>query len=338
MNEALAVWLQFVACAVAIMVAGARLSRYGDIIADKTGLSGSWIGLGLMAAVTSLPELATGVTAVTAADSPNIAVGDVMGSCVFNLAILVVVDFLYRDEPVYRRASQGHILSAGFGVILIGFAGLNMLLGSKAGVVAAWHVGVYSPIILLLYLAALRAVFTYEREQVRAHAEEEASRYPGVTLRRAVTQYAVAALAVVAAGIWLPFVGVRLAEIMGWHRTFVGTLFVAGATSLPELAVTIAAVRIGAIDMALANLLGSNMFNIAILAVDDLFFLRGPLLSHVSPAHAISAVSALVMTGVVVVGLLYRPRTRVFRAVGWVSLGLFTVYVLNSYLLYLHGD
>lgn len=338
MNEALAAWLQFVACAAAIMVAGARLSRYGDIIADKSGLSGSWIGFALMAAVTSLPELVTGVTAVTAADSPNIAVGDVMGSCVFNLAILVVVDFLYRDEPIYRRASQGHILSAGFGVIMIGFAGLNLILGSRADAISVGHVGLYTPIIMLLYLVAIRAVFTYEREQLKAHAEEEASRYPGVTLRQAVAQYALAATLVVAAGVWLPFVGVRLAEIMGWHKTFVGTLFVAGATSLPEIVVTIAAVRIGAIDMALANLLGSNLFDIAILAVDDLFFLRGPLLSHVSPLHAISAASALVMTGVVVVGLLYRPRTRVFRAVGWVSLGLFTVYVLNMYVLYLHGE
>ncbi len=79
--------------------------------------------------------------------------------------------------------------------------------------------------------------------------------------------YTPAALAVVAAGIWLPFVWVRLADEIGWHRTFVGTLFVAGATSLPTLVVTIAAVRIGTIDMAIANLLG---FNIAMLAVDDL--------------------------------------------------------------------
>lgn len=338
MNDVPAVWLQLIVCAAVITVAGARLSRYGDIIADKTGLSGSWIGFALLAAVTSLPELATGISAVTAADSPNIAAGDVMGSCVFNLAILVVVDFLHRDEPVYRRASQGHILSAGFGVVMIGFAGLNVMLGSGGGSLSAWHVGIYTPILILLYLVAVRAVFHYERAKLEAHAEDETGRYPGVTLRHAAAQYALAALAVVAAGIWLPFIGGRLAEVMGWHRTFVGTLFVAGATSLPELVVTIAAVRIGAVDMAIANLLGSNLFNIAILAVDDLFFLRGPLLSHVSPLHAISAVSALVMTGIVIVGLLYRPGTRLFRAVGSVSLGLFTVYLLNSYVLYLHGE
>jgi cation:H+ antiporter len=90
--------------------------------------------------------------------------------------------------------------------------------------------------------------------------------------------------------------------------------------------------------MAIANLLGSNLFNMLILAVDDLLFLKGPLLSHVSPAHAVSAVSAMIMNGIIIVGLLYRPATRLFRTVGWVSLALLTLYVFNSYVLFLHGE
>jgi cation:H+ antiporter len=125
---------------------------------------------------------------------------------------------------------------------------------------------------------------------------------------------------------------------MGWNNTSVGTLFVAAATALPELVVTVAALRLGATDMAIANLLGSNLFNVAILALDDLAFLRGPLLSGVSQTHPISAGCAVAMAGIVIFGLLYRPRTRLLRSVGWVSLGLFTVCLLNSYLLYLHGE
>jgi cation:H+ antiporter len=332
------IWLQFAGCAAILTAAGVQLSRYGDIIADKTGISGSWVGLVLLAGVTSLPELVTGLSAVTLAQAPNIALGDVLGSCVFNLLILVVVDSLQRGESVYRRASQGHILSAGFGVILIGFTGLNVLLAQRKLEFAIGHVGAYAPVILVLYLVAVRAIFDYEREQLKAHAARKADRYPAVSLRHAATRYLIAALAVVLAGTWLPVVSVDLARAMGWHTTFFGTLFVAGATSLPELAVTVGAVRIGAVDMAIANLLGSNMFNIAILVIDDLAFLRGPLLSHVSPMHAMSALSAVVMTGIVVVALLYRPRDRLFRTVGWASLGLFTVYLLNTYLLYLHGD
>ena len=112
----------------------------------------------------------------------------------------------------------------------------------------------------------------------------------------------------------------------------------AAVTSLPELAVTVSAIRIGALDMAISNLLGSNLFNIAILALDDLLYLKGPLLAHVSLTHAMSAMSAVVMTGVIVIGLVYRPNTRLFMGVGWISLSLFTIYLLNTYVIYLHGD
>lgn len=127
MSDITMVWLQMGACAILIAIAGTKLSRYADVIADKTGLSGNWIGLILLATVTSLPGLATGISAVTIAGAPNIAVGDVLGSCVFNLAILVLLDFLHRGDSVYSRANQGHILSAGFGIVLLGFVAMNLL-------------------------------------------------------------------------------------------------------------------------------------------------------------------------------------------------------------------
>ena len=108
-----------------------------------------------------------------------------------------------------------------------------------------------------------------------------------------------------------------------------------GATSLPELVVTVSALCIGALDMAISNLFGSNLFDMAIIAVDDILFADGPILAHVSPIHAVLAMSAVVMTGIAVIGLSHRPRMRVFRAVGRVSLGLFVMYLLNTYILYI---
>ena len=124
-----------------------------------------------------------------------------------------------------------------------------------------------------------------------------ARRHPDVTLAMAARRYAAAAAAIAVAGVALPFAGSAIADIMGWNRTFVGTLLIAGATSLPELVVTIAAVRYGALNMAVAGLLGSNLFNMLILAIEDGLYLPGPLLAHVSPAHAVSAISAMIMTG-----------------------------------------
>ena len=331
------IWLKFLLCLIVIGVAGARLSRYGDVIAEKTGLGRNWVGLVLMAAVTSLPELVTGVSAVTVVGAPNIAIGDVLGSCVFNLGILVVVDFLYREESVYTRASRGHILAAGFCVVLIGLTGLALIMARLGADLAIGHVGAYTPLFILLYLLAMRSVYQYQKREMAEFVEEAAAQYADVSLRKAAIGYGVAALFVVAAGTWLPFVGEEIAHLMGWEQSFVGTLFIAGATSAPEIAVTIAAVRIGALDMAIANLLGSNLFDILIIAIDDIFYLPGPILAHVSPVHAVSAFSAVIMTGIAVIGLFYRPGGKLLRTVGWISVFLLALYLINSWVLFRYG-
>ena len=331
------IWLELLICLVTIGYAGYKLSRYGDIIADKTGMSASWVGLILLSTATSLPELATGMSSVAFADAPNIAVGDVLGSTVFNLAILVLLDKLYRRETLYSRAAQGHILSASLGTILIAFAGFSLLLDRAGLSPVFWHVGFYSPFILLVYLVAVRAVYSYERRMLSEYTEESAERYPDVTLRSAVKGYALSASAVVLAGSWLPFVAKDISELMGWGRSFVGTLLVAGVTSAPEAAVTISALRIGALDMAVANLLGSNLFDNIILAVDDLFYSKGSLLAHVDVSHALTAFTAVMMSALVGVGLIFRPQGRAVLGLTWVSLGLFMLYVLNSWILFEHA-
>jgi cation:H+ antiporter len=101
--------------------------------------------------------------------------------------------------------------------------------------------------------------------------------------------------------------------------------------------VTVAALRVGALDMAIANLLGSNLFNVLVVAVDDVFYTRGPLLAAVAPVHAGTAVTALIMTGLVIVGLMMRPQGRVLRVGSWVSVGLIAAYTINAALIYLRG-
>jgi cation:H+ antiporter len=290
----------------------------------------------LLATVTSLPELITGISAVTLVDAPDLAMGSVLGSCVFNLAIIVVLDFLVHGETVFMRVSQGHVLAAGFGIILIGVVGFGLLL-ERAGLgVSLGPVSLTTPIVAVIYLVAVRAVFRYERSPDRLPIEEAMPSAPGVTLRSAYVRYAGAAVLVVGTGLWLPFVGRDLAVAMDVHDTFVGTLFLALATSLPEVVVTVAALRIGAFNMAVSNLFGSNLFNIAILVPIDLCYLRAPLLASISELHLISGASAIVMTGIAVVGLMYRPRRTFFGRLGWASLFLLWIYLINFYVLYLY--
>ena len=86
--------------------AGTKLTVYGDAISDKTGLGGNWIGFLLIATVTSVPELASGISAVTLADAPDLAVGAIFGSCIYNLAIIVILDLLYRKGSIYTPRGQ----------------------------------------------------------------------------------------------------------------------------------------------------------------------------------------------------------------------------------------
>lgn len=332
----LTVWLQFLTCGLIIAVAGTQLSRYGDVIADKTGLSGNWIGLILLASVTSLPELITGVSSVTLAKAPDIAVGNILGSCMVNLLMLVLIDCLYRKEPFYRNLSGVHILSASLLVIMLSITGASILLKEAVRLPSIGHVGFYSILIFFVYGYAVRAIIAHEKSQPEVPAASH-DRYPKLSLRSAVVRYIVAAFVVIAAGVWLPVVAVELATVMNWHGSFVGTLFVAGATTLPELAVTVAAVRIGALDMAVANLLGSNMFNITILGIDDIFYLDGPLMLAVTSTHAISAFTALCMAGLGLAGFTLKPESRISNGITWISLGMVAVYIFNAYVLFSQG-
>ncbi len=331
-------WIQLAVCALTIAYAGSRLARLADAIGEKTGMSASWVGVLLLAAVTSLPELATGISAVTMADAPNIAVGDVLGSTVFNLALLVVLDVLHRPDTIYGRASTGHILSAGFGVILLSVVGASVLLQRAQLLPALGWLGGYTPLLVVLYLLAMRSIFSYEQRQASALRPAAERRYDALGLRATMLQFALFAGVVTLAGTWLPVAGTRVADEMGWSRTFVGTLLVAGATSLPEVVVTLAALRLRALDMAIGGLLGSNLFDLLIIAVDDLFYTRGPLLAEVSPVHAVTAFSAVMMSGAVIVGLVYRPRRRLMRAMSVVSAALLAVYLVNVYVLFVHPD
>ena len=333
-SSIIVVWAQFIGVGAVIVAAGFYLARYGDVIADKAGLSGSWIGLALLATVTSLPELVTGISSVTIANEPDIAVGNVLGACVFNLLILALLDATYRRSVIFSAGGRGHLLTAAFGILLIAMAGAGLLMAQAGHMPAFGHVGLYAPAFLLVYLLAMRAVFRYERAQVVQFEADQAARYPEITLRQAGTRFALAAVAVVAAGSALPFLAADLAELMGWSKSFVGTQFVAAVTTLPEMTVTIAALRLGAVNMAIANLLGSNLFNIAILAVDDAFYLPGLLLADVSPVHAVTALSAVAMSAVVVAGLLARPRDRIGGIMSWPGLALVAIYLLNSYAIY----
>jgi cation:H+ antiporter len=296
-------------------------------------LGRSWIGVVLLAATTSLPELFTGFGATALADLPDIAVGDVLGSCMFNLVILSLMDAI-QPEPLSTRAHQGHALSIGFGLVLISIAGLGLMASSRLP--AFGWIGLYTPALIALYFVSMRLIFTYEQHRRKRETKEVAEElhYADIPLRTAVLHYGVAAVFVVCAALWLPRLGAELARHTGLEEAFVGSLFIAITTSLPEIVVSLTAVRIGAIDLGIANVLGSNLFNLLILGLDDVFYRKGPLLTAVSASHGIAILAVVAMNALFLTGLTYRVMTKRF-AVAWDTGAIATVYVTAVCLAYL---
>ncbi len=332
-------WLFFVVSAGAIVFAGTKLSRYGDQIAELTGLGRLWIGVVLMAAATSLPEVFTTMSAGWL-DASDLAAGNLFGAGMSNMLTLGLIDFLYRQKRVWQQAALGHTLTATLAMVLTGLAAFFVLLRIE---VVQLGVGIESLILLILYVLGMRLVFRQE-DMARRQLEHTAvvdgmAEEPGSDgnrrdkIRRAVRGFSAGALVLLIAAPVLAWSAERIAEESGMTATFIGTSLVAITTSLPELVVSISAVRLGAFDLAVGNLFGSNAFNMAAFFFADLAYRGEGLLSTVSSTHALTALWAIIMMNIGLMGIIYRAERR-FRLIEPDSLLMIVVYALGLWLLF----
>lgn len=331
----------FVACAAVIFVAGGRLSHYGDRIAHLSGWHGAWIGLALMASVTSLPELVVGISSVAWVGSADLAVGDVLGSCAINLLILASLDAFVPDRRrLFGLASKSHVLAAALGIVLLAIVGVGILT-REPWTLAPW-IGGSSLAFLIIYFVSIRLIFQHFRTERDAGVGGGSAEGPPAgdvepaarpaTLTHVVGRYAFFAGIVVCAALLIPSSAHTIATATGLQDGFVGTVFVALSTSLPELAVSIAAVRMNAIDLAVGNMLGSNLFNVLILAIDEVFYTRGLLLGEASTTHAFTVLSVIAMSAIVVVALTFQQQSKRYLLASDALL-ILGVYVGNAALL-----
>jgi cation:H+ antiporter len=331
--------LFFVVSASAIVFAGTKLSRYGDQLADLTGLGRLWIGVVLMAAATSLPEVLTTMSAGWI-DAPDLAAGDLFGAGMTNMLTLGLIDLLHRQKRVWQQAALGHTLTAALAMVLTALAAFFVLLRNE---VVQLGVGFESLTLLILYILGMRLVFRQEdmaRRQLEQKAVVEGIAEEQRTdlnrhgeLRHAAVGFSIGALVLLVAAPVLAWSAERIAEETGITATFIGTSMVAITTSLPELVVSISAVRLGAFDLAVGNLFGSNAFNMAAFFFADLAYGGGGLLSTVSSTHALTALWAIIMMNIGLMGIIYRAERR-FMLIEPDSLLMIIVYILGLWLLF----
>jgi cation:H+ antiporter len=305
----LATFSQFGITAAAIVVAGSYLTRFTDRIASLTGLGRTLAGMLLLALATSLPEATIGANAALIG-AVDLTAGDVLGSSLMNLLILAVLDLThYSRGKMLSSTAAAHALGGGAGIVMTALV-LLFLLVRPGWSLFGW-VGAEAFVLVAAFMFCLRLLYVQQRvaatqEEAEVDRKVELASY---SLRGAILGYLVSAAAIFVAAPFLARSADRLAEQTGLGGTFVGTTLVALSTSLPEVVTTLAAVRRGAFDLAIGNIFGSNVFNMVILAVVDLFQ-AGPLFTELSPAHAVTAAWVILITAVAVLGLVYRAEKR----------------------------
>jgi cation:H+ antiporter len=323
------VWFAFVFAAAVIVYAATQLAQYGDVIAVRTRLGGMFVGVILLAGATSLPEVLTSINSLQLG-APNLAAGNLIGSNAFNMMLLAVLDLLHRQTRILRKAALKHALTGSLAIFMIGLvlffilANINLSIG--------W-VGIDSMIVLVVYIGGVRLIQLNGGAAAAPEVEIPADTPP---LWRGLLGFGLSVVALVATTPILVRSSVAIAEITGLGTTFVGTTLVAAVTSLPELVTTIAALKLGADDMAIGNLFGSNMFNMFAVGLTDLFYTDGRFLAAVDPSFVLVGMLGLLMTGLGLIGNLARLERRIwFIEVD--ALLLFVLYFAGMYLLYLRG-
>lgn len=330
------VWIQFAVCAILVVIVGSMLSLYADILAEKTGLGHSWVGGVLLAGATSLPELATGVSAVTVVGDVNLAAGGVLGSCLFNLLLIAFFDMICGPRPLMQRAAVSHILAAGLGSVLLTIVMLSLYMTQTLALPTLRWIGLPSILILSVYVVGVRLISSFEKRRMQEALAQEAAayQYAAISLRRAALVFGLLSAAIVALGLWLATLGDQIAETTGLGASFVGAIFLAVTTSMPEIVAGAMAIRIGAVDLAVSNVFGSNIFNIAALAIYDIVNLQGNLWMQLGSIHGFTAVAATLMTMLAIISLIYRTAKRPRWHISWDGLLLMILYTGSMYVVY----
>jgi cation:H+ antiporter len=322
------IWLQFLLAAAVVVFTANKLAEYGDVIAVRTGLGGLVIGTVLMAAATSLPELTGSVTAFRSG-LPDLAAGNFFGSSMINMPLLAVIDLFYRQTPLFRGAAISHSLTAALATLMTLVAVITII--GELDWAIGW-VGVTSLIMIGLYFTG---IWLLQREN-RGGGGTEAPADDFPSLRRGLIGFGAAAAVLILVVPYLVEATVDIAGVIGLSAGFAGMVLLSFVTSMPELLAAVAAVRLGSLDLAVGNLLGSSVFNMFGLALADFFLTDGPFLNLIDPGFAFVGLLVILLINMALIANLARSERRVlFIEID--AAAILVVYVLGLFLIYQRG-
>jgi cation:H+ antiporter len=341
----------FVAAAGIVTVSGVFLTHAGDELGDRLGLGGTWVGLVVLSSVTSLPELVSSIGGAVWQGQPDLACGNVFGSNCFNVFIIALLDLYYRGGALSYQFGVLPTFSAGLGVAMTSLAGIAILCSQTSLFPSSpLSDGWWSGLIVAGYLGCMFLILRFERKTYKPENDPKDDELPveakivgEATLKPVLQRLGLASLVVVVGGLCMVYLADELAEFpfpfgkLG--HTFVGTLGLALATSLPELVVGVTALRMGKFELAVGNVFGSNIFNILVLAVCQIvyaLFHSSDFYGSIAVPNLFSAFLAVLLAAVAIAGLMYRGK-KTFLGLGWDTGTIMIVFVSGMYLLFLMG-
>lgn len=332
---ALSLWTNlavFAVSAAIVWIAGTRLVRLVDRLADRTGMGKGFAGMMLLGGIVSLTEIST-VSTAAFTGSPLLALNNLLGSVSINLFLLAAVDPLSgRDALTSFVARPAMLFQGTIAILLLALTAVAMIV-RDVGIVG---VGLWSSALFLLCLAGLWMSARYERRNVwvpadvdrkkhDAQAVESAADTKHESLAMLIGKLTAVAAIIFSAGFSLSMTGDALSEQTGLGTSFVGFLLVGISTSLPELSTITAAIRMNRHEMAVGDILGSNVFNLLLILLTDVVYDGDPVLNHVGRFEIVACLLGIVMTAILLLGLLER-RDRTILRMGYDSIAMLVVF------------
>lgn len=319
----------FGVCALIIAAAGVQIVTLGDQLADRTGLGEALVGALLLGATTSLSGSVLSVAAALDGNTA-IAISNCLGGIAAQSAFLGIADIVYRRANLEHAAasqanlSQGTLLAALLALPLMAYALPPWTI---------WHISPVTIVLLIGYGAGLQLVkdaheapMWFPRRTEETRLDVPAPENEALNLTSLIARFAVYAVALAGAGYALSQSAPALAEDTGLSDTLVGGIFTAVTTSLPELIVSISAVRQGALTLAIGNIIGGNSFDVLFLAFSDIAYLDGSLYAELTGQHVYLIALNILMTTVLLLGMLRRVK-RGIGGVGFETVLLLIMYV-----------
>ncbi len=324
------IWFEFLACAALLTYFAYSLCREGAIVAEKTHLAEGVIGMFFLAVATSFPEIATGATAVFSLGRIGLGYGDLVGSVMINLMILLALDYYQGKGRILLRVSPLNRLTGSFSLVVVSIVLVVAILRVSAIAVPAFgKIGAESiliPCIYFVYLGIIRRK-GYERREGIYHPGKE-------PFWQIWAKFALFLVVVMLLGVWMAKIGDRIVLATGLSQTFTGALLLGFATSLPEIIVSFAALKAASVDMAVGNILGSNLFDVCVIPFLDVLS-KKPILGMLTAGQLIATALALALSAITVLGLYLKRDTG--GRVSWDTALIFAIGFAGFVLLYFIG-